>query len=66
MVVELIVKKAHLTISGLHSSKYIAYMNWGLSEKLKAEFLNITPIERALLVTESRDLIQIGLLGLLG
>lgn len=53
-VVELMTNKAHLTIEGLHKILNIkASMNWGLSDILIAEFSNITPVERPLILTSN-------------
>lgn len=46
-VFNLIDKKEHLTLSGLHKILSIkASMNLGLPESLKAAFPNITPVQR--------------------
>jgi len=45
--VKLFNNKAHLTVKGLNQLINIkASMNWGLSDKLKSEFANYTPVER--------------------
>nr|YP_010130207.1 LAGLIDADG endonuclease [Clavaria fumosa]QPZ51109.1 LAGLIDADG endonuclease [Clavaria fumosa] len=49
-VVELMSKKGHLSMDGLHQIINIkASMNWGISEIVKTEFLSITPVDRPLI-----------------
>ena len=49
-VFELMERREHLTIEGLHKIVAIkASMNLGLSEKLSVAFLDVVPVERPLL-----------------
>ena len=49
-VIELMERREHLTIEGLHKIVAIkASMNLGLSEKLSVAFLDVVPVERPLL-----------------
>jgi LAGLIDADG endonuclease len=49
-IVEIMTKKEHLSIEGLHKIINIkASMNLGLSENLKSEFKNINPIDRPII-----------------
>lgn len=53
-VVELINNKAHLNIEGLHQIINIkASINFGLSEQLKSEFKNFSPVERPIITIEN-------------
>lgn len=53
-VVELIDNKAHLNIEGLLQIVNIkASINLGLSEQLKSEFENFSPVERPIIVTKN-------------
>jgi hypothetical protein len=53
-VVELVKNKAHLNIEGLHQIINIkASINLGLSEQLKSEFKNFSPVERPIIITEN-------------
>lgn len=53
-VVELVNNKAHLSIEGLHQIINIkASINLGLSEQLKSEFKNFSPVERPIIITEN-------------
>ncbi len=53
-VVELINNKAHLSIEGLHQIINIkASMNLGLSDLLKSEFNEFTPVDRPVINTEN-------------
>ena len=53
-IVELMSNNAHLTIEGLHKIINIkASMNWGISEMLKSEFKNITPVDRPIVITST-------------
>lgn len=57
-VIKLIVpigpSKAHLNIEGLHQIVNIkASINLGLSDKLKSEFKNFSPVERPIIVTKN-------------
>jgi hypothetical protein len=53
-VVKLMNNKAHLTLKGLHQIVNIkAAMNLGLSDLLKSEFIDFTPLERPVINTEN-------------
>jgi len=53
-VVKLIDNKTHLNIEGLHQVVNLkASINLGLSEKLRSEFKNFTPVERPILKIEN-------------
>jgi hypothetical protein len=53
-IVEIMTKKEHLSIEGLHKIINIkASMNLGLSENLKSEFNNINPIDRPIINTKN-------------
>ena len=46
-VIELMERREHLTLEGLHKIVAIkASMNLGLSEKLRAAFPDVVPVER--------------------
>lgn len=52
-IVELMNSKAHLTIEGLNQFINLkAFMNLGLSERLKGDFINLTPVARPLINTK--------------
>jgi hypothetical protein len=53
-VVKLMNNKAHLTVEGLHQIINIkAAMNLGLSDLLKSEFIDFTPVKRQVINTEN-------------
>jgi hypothetical protein len=53
-VVELIDNKAHLNIEGLHQVVNLkASINLGLSEQLRSEFKNFSPVERPIIIREN-------------
>jgi hypothetical protein len=53
-VVKLMNNKAHLTLKGLHQIVNIkAAMNLGLSDLLKSDFIDFTPLERPVINTEN-------------
>jgi len=52
-IVELMSNNAHLKTEGLHKIINIkASMNLGLSDVLKSEFINITPVDRPIILTK--------------
>jgi hypothetical protein len=52
-IVELMNNKAHISIEGLLKIINIkASMNLGISDIVKTEILNITPVERPLILTD--------------
>ena len=53
-VVEIMSNKAYFSIEGLHQIINIkARMNLGLSDNLKSEFNNFTPVDRPLILTKN-------------
>ena len=53
-VVQIISNNAHFTIDGLNLIVNIkATMNWGLSNKLKYQFAEFSPVERPIIFNES-------------
>jgi len=52
-IVKIMSKKEHLTLDGPHQIINIkAAMNWGLSNKLKYESIQVNPVERPLIITK--------------
>ena len=51
-IIEIMSTKEHLIVDGLHKIiNIIASMNWGLSDLLKSEFSNFTPVDRPIINT---------------
>lgn len=53
-VLEIMSNNEHLTIDGLHNIINIkSSMNWSLSDLVKSEFINFTPVERLIILTNN-------------